>query len=57
MICPLLGRCEAQVNIEHYRNVCSNVVEDAYEKCDHYKRQASGTKTPLEWQKLLTPTA
>jgi len=57
MICPLLRKCEAQVSIEHYQNICSNIPEDAYKECDHYKKQASGTKTPLNWQQLLLPTA
>lgn len=56
MICPLLRKCEAKVSIDHYRDVCANMAEDAYKKCDHYRKQAGEMRTPLDWQKLLLPT-
>lgn len=54
MLCPLLGKCKAKVDIEKYKNVCSNITEDAYKKCEEYVKLAGGTKTPLQWQELLS---
>jgi len=55
MICPLLRVCKANVDLEHYQKICSNLREDAYKKCEHFQKQAGGKKTPLEWQSLITP--
>jgi len=55
MICPLLRVCKANVDLEHYQKICSNLREDAYKKCEHFQKLAGGKKTPLEWQSLITP--
>jgi hypothetical protein len=56
MLCPLLGKCESKIPLDKYRDVCSNVMEDAYKKCDQFKSIAGGTKSPTDWEKLLRPT-
>jgi len=55
-ICPLLPRCSLKVNLEHYRNICSNIPEDKFKTCDHYKKLAGETRTPADWSELLRPT-
>jgi hypothetical protein len=56
MICPLLRACRAQVSFDHHQQFCTNVTEDAYKRCEHYKSQTAGAKTPSEWTKLTAPT-
>jgi hypothetical protein len=55
MICPLIAKCKASIDIDKYRNICANIAEDAFKKCDEYKKFTATTKTPLEWQTLLSP--
>jgi len=57
MICPLIGICKEKVDLEHYRNVCSNITEDAYKNCPHYQKLTSTPKTPSEWSKIILPTS
>jgi hypothetical protein len=54
MLCPLLSKCKAKVGVKKFREVCSNITEDAYEKCEEYAKLAGGAKTPLEWSELLS---
>jgi hypothetical protein len=54
MICPLLSKCTKQVDFDTYRNVCSNLSEDAYKKCPEYQKIAGTPKAPSEWTALLS---
>lgn len=56
MICPLLSVCKKQVDLDTYRNVCTNVAKDAYKDCDEYKRIASSQRPPSAWMSLFIPT-
>jgi hypothetical protein len=56
MLCPLLGRCKAKVSVDHYRNVCSNLTEDAFKKCEHWLKTVGTEKTPAEWSQIFAPT-
>lgn len=56
-ICPLISICKEKVDFKHYMDKCSNIREDKYPECEHYKRIAGEVKTPLEWRSLLTPPA
>ncbi|MEM4500574.1 MAG: hypothetical protein QW512_00390 [Thermofilaceae archaeon] len=56
MLCPLLTTCKKQVDLDTYRNVCSNISSDEYKKCDEYRKIASTPKTPSEWSSVLTLT-
>ncbi|MEM2259992.1 MAG: hypothetical protein QXP52_00145 [Candidatus Aenigmatarchaeota archaeon] len=55
MICPLIGKCNENVKMEYYVAVCSNVTEDAYKKCQAYKKFAEMVKTPSEWSTFFRP--
>jgi len=57
MICPVLRMCDAKVDFEYCQKVCLKIPEDAYKECEHFKKMTAGTKKPLEWQRLLIPTA
>ncbi|MEM1538752.1 MAG: hypothetical protein QXL29_08165 [Zestosphaera sp.] len=52
--CPLIGRCNEKVDMEKYNNVCANLIEDAYKKCNAYKTASSQLKTPKEWEEFFT---
>ncbi|MEM2446524.1 MAG: hypothetical protein QW734_07685 [Candidatus Bathyarchaeia archaeon] len=52
--CPLLSRCSEKVNMEKFNDVCSNLIEDAYRKCDTYKKASGELKTPKEWENFFT---
>lgn len=54
MICPLLGVCKKQVDLDTYRSVCTNVSKDAYKDCEEYKKVASTPRTPAAWSSILT---
>jgi len=56
MICPILAKCNAKVNLDHYRDICSNVDKDAFKDCEHYKKIASENKSPSEWQDFFRIT-
>jgi len=53
MICPLIGICKKKVDLDHYREVCSNVTEDKYKECPHYKELTATPKKPSEWSKIF----
>jgi len=57
MICPVLRMCDAKVDFEYCQKVCLKIPEDAYKECEHFKKMTAGAKRPLEWQRLLIPTA
>ena len=56
--CPLIRKCNEKVDYKKYVEVCSNIREDAYLKCETFKQMTSGTKKPIDWDSLfgLTPT-
>lgn len=57
MVCPLLGSCKEKVSLEKYRDFCSNVTAAKYKECPTYQKEASITRTPGEWARLLTGMA
>lgn len=56
MLCPLLSICKKQVDLDTYRNVCTNMSKDAYKDCEEYKKLASTPRAPSAWASLLTST-
>lgn len=40
--------------MEKFNDVCSNLIEDAYRKCDTYKKASGELKTPKEWENFFT---
>jgi hypothetical protein len=56
MICPLLGKCDAKIPLETYQALCTSLTEDAYKKCEQFKKLAGGSKSPADWERLLRPT-
>jgi len=56
MICPILHSCQAQVDFTHHQTICSCLEKDAYLECEHFKQATEGTKRPLDWSALVTPT-
>jgi len=49
MICPCIAMCREKVTVEHYSNICSNMVRDAYKDCPIYQRIVKEVRTPSEW--------
>lgn len=54
MICPIISTCKAKVNFDHYKEFCSNMREDKYKDCPHFKKQTEAERTPMEWSSILT---
>ena len=53
-MCPLISRCSRKVDIDTFRNVCSNVAADEYKNCPEFQKIASTPRTPSEWTSLLS---
>jgi hypothetical protein len=56
-ICPLLSKCELSIGFAQYREQCSNIREDKYLECKHFKKATSETRKPKEWSQFLSPIA
>ena len=57
MVCPLLGTCKEKVSLEKYREYCSDMTSMKYKECPIYQKEASATRTPAEWARLLSGMA
>ena len=53
MVCPFIAICTAKVDYEHYRKYCGSITTENFKNCEHYKKLASETKTPSEWNKAV----
>lgn len=56
MICPLIGKCNEQVDFDKYQNTCANLTKNAFLECPKYKQFSSTLRTPREWQKVMSTT-